>query len=66
MSKDINTILLVFDDAKDAKEVMAAINKKTNITWDQDTKEAMIKGFPKEMKILVSKSITVSPKPIKI
>lgn len=60
-------ITLIFDDEKDAKEVFDSLKTKNELTWHVETKQAMIAPDPdKPMTILVSKSINVVPKPIRL
>jgi len=54
------------DNEQDCQEIIAAISRKTNITWNFDTKAAMIHFDPKTRTLLVSKSINKIPKPIRL
>jgi hypothetical protein len=55
-----------FDDENDCKEVIEALQKYINLTWNHDTKEAMIHWDKKTRTLLVSKSINKIPKPFRI
>lgn len=60
------TITLKFDDPKDCDEVLDALSKKTEITWNSETKKAMIATFKNDRVVLISKSIVNIPAPIRL
>jgi len=61
-----NKIIIEFDDEKDCNEVLAAMARHNEMTWNYDTKKAMIKVFKEDNTILVSKSVYNIPQPIRL
>lgn len=60
------TIVIEFDDAEDANDVIKSISKFQEMTWNNDTRKAMIKVDTVKRTVLVSKSFQLVPQPIRL
>lgn len=61
-----NKIIFQFENEKDLKEVLTALDRKTEITWNSETKIAMMKVIKGERTVLISKSVYNVPKPLRL